>query len=371
MKKLIHNLTFLIFLVIMISKVNAQNNVNQFGISILNYGAKPASDWKNAKDNSAAIQKAIDENPGRLIFIPSGIYLLNKEIVIRQGVRLVGENKYTTILQPVKTDGIVINSGGVLLENFFLYGQGKTAITINNVRNTTISNILIQNAEYGIKLVNAWNTKISNLDIDINPRQNPKVLKGIILVGQSVNNFISNSHITAADIGIDILKSEKRSEGLMLSNVLIYSAKTGIRSEGILSLNVSNCIIDLCEEYAIQTRNTASLLVSNCWIYSKGKNKTQAIKLSQTWDSHFLANSIRCENGSSAIAMDEHSNNNIISNSTIELINANNEIISMDKTTSANLIKDNNFKMPKNGNATIINKGLKNKIIDNTDSIIK
>lgn len=345
--------------------------VHGFGVSILDYGAKPAKEWSKATDNSAAIQSAIDANPGRLIFIPAGLYLLKKEINITHDVRLVGETKYSTILQPVGNNGIIINSGGVTLENFFIYGWGKTGIIVNGVRNTTITNILLQNVEYGIQLINAWNTKISGVDIDINAKQSPKVLKGIIISGQSVNNYISDSQITAVEVGVFIEKSVKRSEGLMLSNVVIYGGKTGLKSEGILSLHLNNCIIDLAEEYAIETANTAGLLVSNSWIYSQGKKSTNAVKLSTTWDSHFSASNIKCEDGSAVILFAAYSNNNIISNCTLELVNSNRESISLEKTTTLNLIKNNNFKMPKTIISTIIDRGIKNRIMENINTVVK
>ncbi|MDM1063533.1 hypothetical protein HXZ62_13325 [Empedobacter falsenii] len=295
---------FIAFLFLIVSFCSLAQSSEQFGVSIEKYGAKPAKNWQTAIDNSSAIQKAIDENPGRLIFIPSGIYLLGKEIKITHDVRLVGESKYLTILQPINNDGIYVNAGGVFLENFFIHGRGKTGITINNVRNTTITNVLLQNVQYGIKLVNAWNPKISNLDIDINNNQTPKVLKGIILSGQSVNNYITNSQISAVDVGIEIQKSDKKSEGLIISNVGIFSAKKGINSEGILSLHINNSIIDLCEEYALDIKNTAGLLVSNSWLNSKGSNNTQTIRLFSTWDSHFSTNNIKNGKGNAVILLE-------------------------------------------------------------------
>ncbi|WKK58405.1 glycosyl hydrolase family 28-related protein [Sphingobacterium sp. BN32] len=363
-------ISFYVLFLTIITHSCAQNKNSTF-ISVVDYGAKPAKNWTSAVDNSAAIQKAIDNNPGKMIFIPSGIYLISKEINIKHGVRIVGEDKYSTILQSTSNNTMRISAGGVTLEKLFFYGQGNIGLSVINIRNVMLTDLLFQNVDYGIMFQNVWNAKLRNVDVEINSNQNPKVKKGFVFSGQCVNNHISDSQISAMDIGIEIQKSEKRSEGLMLSNVLIYGAKTGLKSEGALSLQVNNCIIDLCEEYAIQTRNTAGLLVSNSWLYSKGNQNTQAVKLYTTWDSHFSASNIKTENGNAVILIGDYSNNNIFSNCTIEVVNSNTEAVVFEQNTKANLLKDNNFKSLKNKPSTILNRGISNKIIDNSNTIIK
>lgn len=365
--KLLYVKYFVLLFILLNYDIKGQNNEVGFGVSVIDYGARPAKNWADATDNSRAIQTAIDDNPGRMILIPSGIYLLSFEIKVKHGVKIVGEDKYATILQPLKSNCFVVNSGGVSIENLFIYGRGFTGITVNAVRNTNINNVLLQNVETGILLKNAWSTKINNVDITINPNQNPKVLKGIVLEGQSVNNFISNSQITAQQVGIEIKKSEKKSEGLMINNCLISQSKTGIKSFGILSLQINNSIIDLCEEFALEIYDTAGLLASNNWIVSNGHNNSQAIKLSSSWDSHFSANNIKCNTCSSVISIVNYSNNNIFSNNTFEMIDLENPIINLDKSASVNLLKDNNFKAPKSS-PHIINNGSDNKILDNLNS---
>ncbi len=88
----------LIRLSIIVLLLFTQLNAQEFGVSIINYGAKPANNWESASDNSEAIQKAIDSNPGRTILIPSGIYLLKKEINLSHEIKLMGESKYSTVL---------------------------------------------------------------------------------------------------------------------------------------------------------------------------------------------------------------------------------------------------------------------------------
>ena len=345
--------------------------LNKFGVSIIDYGAKPASSWQGAIDNYFFIQKAIDENPGKQIAIPSGYYLISKPLQINHGVQLIGENKYSTVIKPLSCDGIIINSSDVSLENFFVYGDGHTAILVKNVRNSKLSDILIQNVTNGIILQNAWNTKITNIDITINPNQNPKVSKSIVLIGQCVNNLISDSRITAVEVGIEIQKNSVKSEGLMISNVVISSAKVGLKCEGILSLHLNNNIIDLCEDHGLVVENTGGLLVSNCWIASQGKNRGSSIRLSASWDSHFSTNNIKCGIGDTIILLEKESNNNIFVNNTFEFSDSKQPVFQLDKSTSLNTIKDNNFKLPKGGSGQIKDLGKNNISLSNLGLITK
>lgn len=362
------NKRYIVLLFILLSfSISAQIN-SQFGVSILNYGAKPAKNWQSAVDNYKAIQKAIDQNPGKMLLLPSGIYLLSQELKINNGVRIVGEDKYNTIIQPINNNAFSINSGGVTIENLFIYGRGFSGITINSVRNTNLSNILLQNLEVGIIINNSWNTKISNVDIAINPAQEPKVKKGIVLMGQSVNNHISNSQITATEVGIEIKRNERKSEGLLIDNIVISSSKIGIKSEGILSLHINNSIIDLCTEIGIDIFNTAGLLLSNSWIASDGKNNGSAIKITASWDSHISSNNIKCNVGRFVMALDKESNNNIIINNTIEGISLLNGVINLDPSTSHNIFENNSLKKSvKNNNSKISNLGINNRVSNNID----
>lgn len=355
----------LCFFLMCVSTSFGQNISGIVGVSVTDYGAKPANNWSSAVDNYVAFQKAIDENPGRIIYIPKGIYLITKTLQINHNLTLIGENKQSSIIQPINCNGVSINGGGVTLENFFIYGRGNTGITINNIRNTLISNISIQNVLNGIVLNNAWNTNIENTDITINPGQTPKVIKGIILNGQCVNNIISNSRITATDICIEIQNNVNKSEGLIISNVVISQAKTGIRSYGILSLHLMNSIIDLCDEFGLDIYNTAGLLVNNCWINSSGKNYAQALRLSSSWDCHISSNNIKCSEGNDAILLDKGSNNNIITNNTIEIVNSYGSNLYLDSSTSSNLINNNSFKSKIGRKPNIKNQGQFNSIKDN------
>ncbi|MGJ1335525.1 glycosyl hydrolase family 28-related protein [Sphingobacterium siyangense] len=344
---------------------NQQSQSSNQYISILDYGAVVGTSWQNAKDNYIAIQKAIDNNPGRQIFIPKGLYIISKTLELKNNVSLIGEHRSSTVIKAVNGGALLIKDGGISIRDLFIYGDGGVGITVTNARGTSLTDVQLQNVDIGIKLINSWNTKISNLDITINPNQFPKVAKGLVLEGQCVNNHLLNSQITATEVGVDINSSKGRSEGLMMSNVLISAAKTGLKCDGMLSLQLSNCIIDLCENLAFDINNTGGLLVSNCWIASQGKVNGNAVKLSSCWDSHFSSNNIKCDRGKSVFLIDKGSNRNVIMNNTIELVEAKNPIFILDKNSSENMIRYNNLKPAKGFKASIANGNLENSISDN------
>jgi len=137
------------------------------------------------------------------------------------------------------------------------------------IRRLTFESLIIQHMKIGIELKYAWNCIINNVKTFLNDN-NPKVLQGIRIYGKSVNNHISNCHIEAEGIGVSVIHPEQngkgRAEGLMITNSFIGSGNYGIYSEGILSMNVSNCTIDLTKRSAIEVTRTDGMLLSNNWI---------------------------------------------------------------------------------------------------------
>lgn len=138
-----------------------------------------------------------------------------------------------------------------------------------SIHRLTFESLRIQHMKIGIELKYAWNCVIDNVKTFLNSG-NPKVLQGIRFYGKCVNNHISNCHIESEGIGVAIINPEidgkKRAEGLMIINSFIGSGRYGIYSEGILSMNVSNCTIDLTKRSAIEVTRTDGMLLSNNWI---------------------------------------------------------------------------------------------------------
>jgi parallel beta-helix repeat protein len=119
-------------------------------------------------DNYTNIQEAIDHaKEGETIFISAGKYY--EHIIVDKALSLFGENKYDTIIDGSKSGHVVI-------------------VTADNV---AISNVTIQNGDFGIWLLNSDDSILTD-NIFINHTH------GIDLYGSSNNilsgNFISNNY---------------------------------------------------------------------------------------------------------------------------------------------------------------------------------
>jgi hypothetical protein len=129
------------------------------------------------------------------------------------------------------------------------------------VSNVDLIGVSVRGFNVCINLEYTWNTTVINLET-------VNCLTGVRLYGQSVNNRIDDSRFTADTYCIQTEKTPAgvRGEGLMLSNSLLASASYGIYTTGFLSLNVSNCIIDLIKASCIYTSAANVILVDNCWL---------------------------------------------------------------------------------------------------------
>jgi hypothetical protein len=349
-------------------------------ISIVKYGAIAGQRCPDCMpDVSGIIQTAIDSNPGKTIFIPTGQYCLKTPVKLRHGVELVGENKSGTMIRPQYIDGFSItgdSSNNVSIKNMFIFGANDgdhIGISCDNTHYISIDNIICQSLGTAIVLSNTSETRINNVDVLI--PGNPAISNGITLDRKCINNHISNCHIEATNYGIAIFQSDNslQAEGLMITNTLIAHAGIGIYCKRILSLHVTNCVIDLNRYVAIYLINTAGMLFSNNWVYtSRGtEGYSEAICLIGSWDCHIANNNIKTESGTSAISLHNNSNNNTITGNTIEVNNANGNNAYFDATTYLNILKDNSFKNPVGCNSKYQNFGRSNKIYDNLNSDIK
>jgi len=119
-------------------------------------------------DNYTTIQEAIDHaKEGETIFIRAGTY--HEHVIVNKALSLFGENKYDTIIDGSKSGHVAI-------------------VTANNV---AISNVTIQNGDFGIWLLNSRDSILTDNIFTNNTH-------GIDLYGSSNNilsgNFISNNY---------------------------------------------------------------------------------------------------------------------------------------------------------------------------------
>lgn len=337
-------------------------------VNIIDYGASTS-----LKDNYVQIQKAIDLNPNKTIFIPSGTFRIKKPLKIKTPIEIIGEGHRSSIIQPINCNGIIITSSRVSLRNLFVYGYSDntieyTGIYCGNITgNKKISDlnfdsIKLQNIHTGIQLNFVWNSVLNNVVTKVNSSQHPIIDQAIKFYGQSVNNQISNSNLqtirkgefntlndfknsspSIGGIGISIIRARKpdqqnmriqelkgpRSEGLMITNTFIGRARIGVYSEGVLSLNISNSTIDLITQSAIKAIKTHGLLLTNNWISTVLKENLNEpiIRLVESQHAHISNNNIHYSN-----------------NKKIKLSTKNNIGVSFEEYTNSCTVIGNTFK---------------------------
>lgn len=187
----------------------------------------------SSADMAPAIQKAIDENPNRVIFFPDGLYTIASPILTpadpQKSVCLELSNY--ALIRPVdgwSHDEAMIRLGGkdpsktILIpgSNYYLSGgiidcNGVAkAISIDSGRETVIRNTSIKNALVGIHVKKGSNNNSSDADIhDVNITGNmgPECV-GVLLDG--FDNTLSNMRIYRTQIGVLI-----NSGGNVLRNI--------------------------------------------------------------------------------------------------------------------------------------------------------
>ena len=337
----------------------AANTVASNGtVSILDYGATPfypIVGADNTSEDSAAIQAAIDQNPGKRIIFPAGRYTISSPIRVRENVDLVGEGKNITQIQPVNCDGFIITTGGASIRDMFIVGSGTSVhgVNVRILNKVNLENLKIQDCTIGIELFDVVNAKISNVDTFFD-NSGPDVSFGIRIRGKSVNNHILNSHLAAKVYAVEIQTGG--SEGLIIGDSFLYGKSSGIRSTDILSLNVSNCIIDLSEGYSVYVTNTRGMLLSNNWISDPGGGGSgnMAIHVSNSHDAHISNNNIKTLNGGTAISFNGVNNSSIIGNS-IEMGPSASHFINFDSGSFNNIVKDNTMRHNSQNSPSIIN----------------
>lgn len=184
-------------------------------------------------DAAPAIQKAIDENPNRVIFFPDGKYVISEPILTPAApdhsvclelsnfaiitpadgwnhdeamIRLGGKEPSRTILEPGSN---YYFSGGVL------DGRGVAkGLSIDSGRETVVRNTSIKNTPVGIHIKKGSNNNSSDADIhDVNIVGNMGAdCIGVLLDG--FDNTLSNMRIYRTQVGVMV-----NSRGNVLRNI--------------------------------------------------------------------------------------------------------------------------------------------------------
>ncbi|MGC4233413.1 MAG: glycosyl hydrolase family 28-related protein [Niabella sp.] len=134
-------------------------------VNIMSYGATPEN-INNEDDDGAAIQKAIDEvtNPkhrnfGKTVFIPRGLFLTQRKLVLKKGLKMIGAAKNISVIQanedwPNKK-GAVMESvdekeGNIILSDFAIIVYRNMSYLNFRSGNTIIRDIVTETVrKYG------------------------------------------------------------------------------------------------------------------------------------------------------------------------------------------------------------------------------
>ena len=261
-------------------------------VNVKDFGAK----GDGVTDDTAACQAAI--NTGREVYIPSGTYKITTALNVPTGSTVRGQNPASTAIAAYGCNAINIASGSIFIiidnlqfqsyttggtvnpqTNPCIFCSGSAASPVNYVE---VLNCYIVGYQTGI----TWNYTRNSIVFNTST---VSCQYGVILYGQSINNIIDSCILqanggiasiqTVVDLTNPITGLGARGEGLMVCNSLLAGGQYGINSQSFLSLNVSNCVIDINSDNSSGVSgvylydNYASLV--GCWI----QGKTSAVSL--------------------------------------------------------------------------------------------
>jgi len=177
----------------------------------------------NGSGNYSSIQDAIDNaSDGDTVYVYNGTYYEN--IVINSSINLVGEDKYSTVIDGGRNDDVVdivtdsVCVSGFTIQNGALFWYATAGVRIKDSAFNIIENNIIQDNDAGVWTWDGNNTTVSNNIIKKN-------LKSALWI-DGKNNVIDNNSIT--DNGWDGIVFLDCSNSLISNNSISSSASNGI-----------------------------------------------------------------------------------------------------------------------------------------------
>lgn len=248
-------------------------------ISVADFGASPTA---TASANTIAIQAAINsitEPEGGTITFPQGTYNVNGNIDSnnRQGLIIDGCGatiNLTTSISYLFT----ITDVGVEVRNLFVSkGNGvvASAFYVTGIRHV-FNNVQSGEAKWTrfFHLVNCKESFFTNLNIYLDSATRAGT---VFYLDYSVNNTFSDSFIGFCEHGVFASATpnpagSNRSEGWLMSNVIIVYPQKAMTIDAGTLFSVVNCCFDFCETWGIFQSNGNNLKVMNTWIASNTTN---------------------------------------------------------------------------------------------------
>ncbi len=145
--------------------------------------------------NYTSIQDAIDNaSDGDTVFVYNDSSPYYENIGIDKSINLVGEDKNTTVIDGDGVgDGLLVSANSVNISGFTIQNSNEKCIFLEASNNSTISDNILIDSDWGIQLVNSNNNKI----IDCHVSNNMWGINiGSNISSSGNNNTISNCHIS-------------------------------------------------------------------------------------------------------------------------------------------------------------------------------
>ncbi len=172
-------------------------------------------------NNYTSIQDAIDDaNPGDTVFVfdESAPYMEN--IRIRKSIRLIGENKTTTIINSSSQTTIdIYNHDNILIKGFTLLNHCSSTdetygVDLSFTENVTLTDTIIIGCHWGVHLAYCTNCSITNNEIRDG-------ISGIELYHVDTST-LSGNHLTDNEFGIELnnARTNMISNNIFLNNGL-------------------------------------------------------------------------------------------------------------------------------------------------------
>jgi len=210
-------------------------------VNVKGFGAK----GDGVTDDTEAIQNAINNSNGKVVFFPAGTYIISNTLTIPSAISLLGANKHETIIKNVNTSGadaIKMGESGsrsdhCRIENLTIQGnessgnglifEGSFALIINNR--------FIENGGAGMVANSAWTNNIVFNEFYGNYGS------GLILNAHSNNIVVLGNEIHHnAQYGIEIYGC---SNSRIIGNGIEQNGYCGIVMEGTAEQAMRSMII--------------------------------------------------------------------------------------------------------------------------------
>ena len=264
----------------------------------------------NGPNNYTRIQDAVDNaSDGDTVFVYNGTYYENIHVYeYGEFIVLIGENKFTTIIDgqrggPVITIGSNINIEGFTIQNSTRDGDWNAGLYLDGVGSLISDNIIINNG-YGIKLAYCDGYTISNNIIEENDYDGIDMFESYgntiknncirnnkesgIVTGPTGSNIVINNIIDNNSYGILSLGGSNWniSHNIISNNAvgIDLSAFIWVKPSGsnIISNEISNNDMGI-----VISRSSKNLILMNNFIDNTGNAEFKFFAFRNTWDANY------------------------------------------------------------------------------------